>query len=124
MAAVSLVVMGFISSVLRVFIALKSPPAIRAAWTAASSLLIMTLITFVFDGFGNAFEEYELLFALTTTFCSLLVFAYWWYVFKRAWIADPDGLPHGVRLENDDWRLGLLMVIFAGAIVWIKVLLQ
>ena len=39
--------------------------------------------------------------------------AFWWWrgEFRRAWVDAAEDLPEGVELANDDWRLGLILVV-------------
>ncbi len=85
------------------FAALKKTPSIRASWVAGLSY-ILTSIIFWF----SAADEYVVL----TPFAAMPAgtYAFWSFQadFRRAWIEDPDKIPEGAILENDDWKSGFL----------------
>ena len=37
----------------------------------------------------------------------LIAFWYWRTVFRHAWTDNPEDLPDGMDIEDDDWRVGL-----------------
>jgi len=47
---------------------------------------------------------------------------FWRNEFLKAWVDVPSELPEGVNLANDDWRIGVLMVVALFAIAAIKTL--
>ena len=60
---------------------------------------------------------YELWAVLGSAPAALIAFWFWRHEFKRAWIEDPELLPDGVVLLDDDWQSGLLrlaLVILIG----------
>ncbi len=93
--------MAGITFVLHYFIALKSPPSQRAAWITGIAYLITTVI---FSG-ARDFGIYAPLAAIPG---AIVVFWFWRMDFRRGWIADPEAVPEGASLANDDWRIGLL----------------
>ena len=103
---------------LRSFVALKTPPTVRAAWTAGIAYFLTVLIL-MFGGFGDL-ELQAPLFSLPG---ALIVFLYWRYDFRQAWVDDPRLLPPDAHLANDDWAAGLLklaglvLTAFAAALI-------
>jgi hypothetical protein len=98
LAGLHLTIMSMISFALHFFVALRSVPVTRAAWTSGGALLAMTIMTYGFDGFGEVLDEQALAINLSASLSSLIIFLFWWSEFRRAWIADPDNLAAGVTL--------------------------
>jgi hypothetical protein len=95
-----------ISLALHYIVALKSPPRMRAIWT----VLPAYIATIGFMEFGGSPEM-----ALYGPFAALpataVMFWVWHRDFRRAWVDDAADLPDGVALANDDWRVGLAIVV-------------
>lgn len=94
------------------FVALSSPPTKRAAWTAGSLYVLVTL----FMLFGSP-REFMLISPLVGVPGFLIAFWFWRREYRKAWIDHPaeyDG-----ELENDDWKAGLIKFIglFIAAII-------
>lgn len=101
-AGMGLALVAVISVPLHFVIALRSPPSQRAGWSAGLAYLITGLLLY----FGGM----DLLDWLLPLFClpgALIVFWFWRREYRRAWIDNPDLVPPGMTLENDDWRIGL-----------------
>lgn len=116
-AAMGLGIVAVASFVLQYFVALKSPPSQRAAWTAGLAYLAATAV-FLFGGPAGA--EYAS--ALICLPGALIAFWFWRSEFRRAWINNPDDVPEGQSIANDDWRIGLLrllalVVVAVGAVL-------
>ena len=47
---------------------------------------------------------------------ALVAYWFWRREFRRAWVDDND-IPEGVSLANDDWKVGLAFVVFAGIVM-------
>jgi hypothetical protein len=118
-----LLMIAAFSSGLRYFVALSSPPTQRAAWTAGSAYLITTTIL-IFVGISG----YELLVPLAALPGGLIAFWFWRLDFRRAWIEDPESIPDGLTLANDDWRIGVLqllaLIILAIGIALLRVVMR
>ena len=119
LAAMCLAVMSVASFVLHYFIALKSTPPKRAAWTAGLAYLGTTL-AFIFGGV----EGYELIAPIAALPAGLIVFWYWRMDFRKSWVDDPELLPEGANLSNDDWRIGVAIVATVIVAAAFKVLLR
>jgi hypothetical protein len=95
---------------LHYFVALTSPPTQRAAWTVGIAYLILAAICMVALPL-----EYWWAAPLAPVLGAPIAFWWWRNDFGRDWIDDSQGIPQGVELANDDWRVGLIFVgiIFA-----------
>ena len=98
------------------FIALKSPPKVRAAWTVGSALAVI-LAGLLFGGI-EGIPPWGLLLLIPA---GLIVYWYWRWEFTKAWIDDPEQLRDGLQLANDDWLYGLSVVISVAIAAAIKV---
>lgn len=101
------------------FVALKSPPRTRAAWTVGSSMILIFGAVML-----GGMEGIPPLSLLTLIPAGILVYWYWRWEFSKAWIDDSDDFPEGMKLENDDWRYGLAIVISVALVATIKALLR
>ncbi len=101
-----LLIITMISLGLKFFVALRSPPTQRAAWTAGLSYILTTMV-FVFGGV----EGYEWAAPLVALPGALIVFWFWRKDFRRGWVDDPERLADGRTLQNDDWLTGLLQLL-------------
>ena len=113
--AANLLIISMATIILHKFIALKMRPGPRAAWTIGIAYLLATAI-WVFGGPPEAIA-YAPLAAVPG---ALLAYWYWQGEFRRAWVEDPNQLPEGVNLANDDWRIGLFAVVAAVIIAVLK----
>jgi hypothetical protein len=87
------------------FVALSAPPTQRAAWTVGTAYVgVAALCAFAVS------EEYWWASPFLPIPGTLLVF--WWVRrdWRQLWIDDSQGIPEGVELANDDWRIGLIFV--------------
>ena len=119
LAAVATLILAVISYGLHFFVALKSPPSKRAAWTAGSAYLVTTSFA-IFGGVPG----YELIAPAAVIPGALIAFWYWRAEFRDQWIQNPDIGPDGITLANDDWRIGLLRLLLIIAVAAITVLLR
>lgn len=113
------VIIAFTSWLLHYFIALKSPPAHRAAWTVGIAYLVASAVWLFGGPEGDRWEG---------PFAAIpgALIAFWWWRddFRRDWIDDSQGIPEGVELANHDWRIGLLGVLVLIAIGALKVVIR
>lgn len=97
------------------FVALQSPPIRRAFLTAASAYAVCVAVAV----FGGPSE-----FALWAPLASLpvapLVYWYWKRSFVKAWYVDPAMIPEGMTIANQDWRIGIYVLVGALAVAFIK----
>lgn len=102
------------SFILHFFIALKSTPARRAAWTVAPAFVMSCAVAVLWTpdlglvGIGAAVPG------------AILAYFYWLWLFRRAWVDDTIA---GVALANDDWRrglacVGLVLLALAARVAW------
>lgn len=108
--------MVVITWVLKFMVGLRSTPDHRAFLTVVPAYVIVTLV-FIFGYAGAGWLQ--LLFPLATVPMAWLVFWWWRREFRAAWVDDVSQLPEGVGLANDDWKIGLgvlLALIVAAAI--------
>ena len=90
---------------LRFFVALKAPPRRRAAWTAGIGYIIVVgVCTYYIPG------AYWWVPPLTAIPGTLIMFWWWQREFRNAWIEASDEGFEDVKLANDDWRVGLLLL--------------
>jgi hypothetical protein len=103
--AVPLVALALVTWLLHYFIALKSPPTQRAAWTVGIAYPIVLALC------ASAVpEEYWWEAPLAGVPGALLAFWWWRMDFREAWVDASKDVPEGVKLANDDWRIGLIFV--------------
>jgi hypothetical protein len=109
---IPVVMIAFSTTILHYFVALKSRPSQRAAWTVGVAYtIVVALLSW------GAPAGYELWAVLASAPAALIAFWFWRHEFKRAWVDDPELLPDGVTLIEDDWQSGLLrlaLVIVVG----------
>ena len=96
------------SFILQFIVTLKSPPARRAIWTVAPPFLLVVLVALVWGPEGG----FGLWLPIASIPAAILAFAYWYFSFRRAWVEDPEHLPEGASLSNEDWKIGLGIVLF------------
>jgi hypothetical protein len=112
MAAIAFLALAVVTWLLHFFVALKSPPMRRAAWTAGVAYVIVA-VAVPFSLPEESWWEVP----LAAVPGALIAFWWWRSDFRRSWI-DPSGdVPEGVELANDDWRIGLIIV--GGVIVFL-----
>ena len=114
-SAIALCVVFVISYVFSYFVALKQPPKERALWTvglrfAAYMAIILTSLP----------SDYVLAATVSSILPTLLIYLYYKYGFLKIWYDDPSMIPNGVKIANDDWRVGLYLLIAAAVVVLIK----
>ena len=101
-----LAVISISSWLLHYFVALNSPPTQRAAWIVGISYVLASAF-WLFGGPEG--DRWEGPFAAIPG--ALLAFWWWRRDFRRAWIDDTHGIPEGVKLANNDWRIGFLGLV-------------
>jgi hypothetical protein len=116
-AGMCLAIMAPISYGLTKFVALKARPSDRSAWTAGAAYLIVTGL-FIFGGVPG----HEAIAPLAALPGGLITFWYWRMEFRKAWIEDPEHLAENQTLANDDWRVGLWILVAAIVIAVVKAL--
>ena len=100
--------MGFIGMASAVWlaglvVALKQKPEWRALWTAAPAYVVAVLIIYTV-------EEYPSWLTTAMQLPSAILIHLWlFHTYRKAWIND-DEIPEGTRLENSDWRVGLIPI--------------
>lgn len=100
--------------ILHFFVALRSTPTRRAAWTVVPSYVIVAvLLTFSIPA------EDAWAVPLASIPAALIAFWFWRRDFREAWVISVDHLPEGTKLANDDWVAGLM---FVAAILGLAVL--
>ena len=106
-----LMILG-LSFLLRNFVALRSPPARRAAWTAGGSYLVVVL-TLIF----SLPIEWAWAIPLGSLPALAITFVVWRSDFRRAWIDDPSLAPEDAEFAEDDWRAALLKLAALAVLV-------
>lgn len=91
-------------------LALNEQPDRRALWTVAASYAGAALI-FIF-GSGGFISPW--LAPLVPLPGALAIYFWLRHTYRKAWV-DDDKVPDGMRLENNDWRVGVGVVV--GAII-------
>ena len=99
----TLVLIAFLTTILHYFVALRSRPTQRAAWTSGVAYILAALASV----FGSP-AGYELWAPLVPIPAALIAFWFWRVEFRRAWIEDPELAPDGTIIEDDDVASGLL----------------
>ena len=112
LAGVSFIIVWGVSAFLSRFVALKSLPDRRALWTVVPGILIAIGVCEPM-AMGVEMPIYVVFFILLP---GLAIF--WWYrrEYRHAWIPD-DQIPDGLKLENDDWQVGvagILLLVVVG----------
>jgi hypothetical protein len=97
-----------LSFILQFIVALKARPARRALWSVAPPVVLVAL---AFGIWGPHEDGMQLWLPLAAIPAGLLAFGFWYFSFRRAWVNDPDNLPEGASLSNDDWKIGLAVVV-------------
>lgn len=116
---VALFVVAMTSIVLSYVLKLKSPPRARAAWTAGIAYLI-SVISLMF-GLLPEDSAYQPLLAAPG---ALLMYVYLRWYYQGEWVEDPDNLPAGTTLANDDWFIGLITIAPLLVVVVVRRLLR
>ena len=117
-----------IAYVLHYFVALRAEPTRRALWIVGIPYALTALaFMFYLPSIGGRLVS-PIALGLFAPFApipgALATFWFWRHEFKRAWADDPEDLPDGVQLANDDWRAGLLILGAINVIAAIKVLFR
>ena len=100
------------SFVLHYFVALSARPGRRALWTvgisyALGAALLSSMASSLTD-IRSAPEHGYLIVMAGTVPAGLIVFSYWRFVFRRAWVRTPL---EGQELASDDWKTGLWLLV-------------
>jgi hypothetical protein len=104
------------SLVLQFVVALKARPARRAIWSVGPPALIVAAAAAYW---GPQDGPWQIWLPVAAIFAGLLAFAYWYFTFRRAWI-DDGSVPEGMRLSNDDWKIGLGFVVLVLAASFLR----
>ena len=91
-------------------IGLNAQPDRRALWTMSASYAGAALV-FIF-GSGGLISP--LLAPLVPLPGAVVIYLWLRHTYRKAWV-DDDKAPHGLKLENSDWRIGVGVVV--GAII-------
>jgi hypothetical protein len=97
------------------FVALSAPPQKRAAWTAAVPFAVVA----AFATF-NVPIQYAAIAPFVCVPGALINYWYWKWTFVRAWHDDPAMIPENMTVANEDWRVGLAVVLGAIALAAVK----
>jgi membrane associated rhomboid family serine protease len=114
-SAIAFCIVFVISYVFSYFVALKQPPKERALWTVGLSFAAYMAI--ILSSFPS---DYVLVAIASSIISTLLIYLYHKYGFLKIWYDDPSMIPHGIKIANDDWRVGLYLLIAAAVVVLIK----
>lgn len=97
------------------FVGLQSPPIRRAFLTALAgyALCVAALISMLPT-------EWTLLAPLLSLPATVITYLYWKPRFIRAWYEDPSLIPEGMAIANQDWRVGLYVLLAAVVVAVIK----
>ncbi len=114
--------MGFALNIPFVFvfgrtIALKKRPDERAMWTASLAYLGAAML-FVFMG-GELIPVW--LAPIVPLPGALIIYFWLRNTYRKGWVED-DQIVEGMSIENDDWRVGIGVIIAALVAAAIKVL--
>jgi len=101
-----LLFVALVSWALHYFVALGSPPARRAAWTAGIAYAVIALA-------GVLMTPLEYWWAPPLAPIPAALIAFWWWRndFRRDWIDDLQAVSDDVELATDDWRIYLLQLL-------------
>lgn len=108
--ALALVAMIVLTLALSYFIVPQAPPTRRAGWI--SGLAYFLIVVGAVFALATAEDvpplaiPPEVVAVIAPLPAVLLVFLYWRWSFRRAWL-DDDAIPEGVEVNEDDWRSGL-----------------
>jgi protein-S-isoprenylcysteine O-methyltransferase Ste14 len=121
----ALLIVALVSFALHYVVALSSPPAERARWTAGIAYivaaLIVTLPAFEPDPTVEMLGWFGPLIALPA---GLIAYWFWRADFQRDWMDDSQPISDDVEVANDDWRVGLIFVVGVIVILTIKALIR
>jgi len=101
-----LLLVAVISFLIHYFVALKSPPTRRAAWTAGIAYLATT--AFLLTSGGSFYEVWGPVTALPA---ALIAFFWWRADFRRGWFGDAEDAPEDATITNDDWLIGVIQLL-------------
>ena len=119
LAGMPLVIIIMASWLLHYVVALKSPPAVRAAWLVGLSYLIASAVWLFGGPDGDRWEG-----PFVAVPGALIAFWWWRGDFLRDWLDDSDELPGDVEFANNDWRIGLLGIMSLILVAAVKVFLR
>jgi len=113
-----LTAMAVVTMALVWFVALNARPLPRAAWMAGLAYLIIAPVYFFVPLNGLQIAG-----GLLAAFpMALIIFWYWYGDFRSRWV--DEAAADGVRLENNNWKVGLAMLIATIVAAGIKVYLR
>ena len=87
-------------------VALKKRPDERALWTAALAYAGATLVIIFFG--SEVVSVWQA--PLVSLPGALIIFFWQRYIYRKAWLEDHE-VTEGMSLENDDWRMGIVIVL-------------
>lgn len=120
-SAMSLLLIAIGSAILHFFVALNSPPARRAAWTAGLPYLLLS--TFGTLGSGDDLFPFWI-WPVAGLLPAAIVYWFWLRDFQKRWYSSVEDLPDHVPLANHDWKNGLLhlfaLIVFAAIITVVR----
>lgn len=97
------------------FVGLQSPPIRRAFLTAASAYAICVVLL-VFGGIN----EYAIWAPLASLPAVPVNYFYWKSTFIKAWYDDPALIPEGLSISNQDWRVGIYVLVAVIVVAFMK----
>ena len=100
-------------------VALKQKPVRRARWTAGIAYACAAVL-FIF-AFGSAVPPW--LAPLVPVPGAIVIYLWLRAEYLKAWI-DDDQVPDGTKLEHNDWRVGLGIIVTVVAVAALKALLR
>lgn len=103
------------SSILIKFVALKKPPKERAMWTIGVSFTTYMVLLLTISPSEYVFPAIAL-----SILPTLLIYIYFKRELIKLWYDDPSLIPDGVKIANDDWRVGLYLLVSAVIAALIK----
>lgn len=113
-SAIAFCVVFVISFVLTHFVALKQPPKERAMWTVGVSFAAYMALLL-----SSSPSEYILGAIALSILPTLLIYLHFKRGFLKLWYDDPSLIPDGVKIANDDWRVGLYLLVAAAVVAFI-----
>jgi hypothetical protein len=131
-AGAGFVVTYVLGVVLNFFVALKSRPMRRAAWTIGIAYVVTSIAAvcaiFVAKSDPSApsgpFPVDPLIVPLLIIPGALAVFLLRLWGYRVAWVEEESELREGEKLANDDWRVGLGVLALVIAVLLARALLK
>jgi hypothetical protein len=129
-AGAGFVITYVLGAVLNFFVALKSRPVRRAAWTIGIAYVVLSIATewaiLVAKSDPGAptgsFPVDPLIVPLLIVPGALAVFMLRLWGYRATWVEDESELREGEKLANDDWRIGLGVLALVIAVLLARAL--